>query len=223
MHSLGGRRPRLTLPDATSPLGLWLRFAVASLVTTSISLVVIRPAWEDLGLLALLLAATGAAVVVGTPRLARWPRVAALAPPVLSFVALGLTGPLTDRLAPAISGLFTLLFVYVGVTQKRGTATWLLPLAAGCWLLANMPVDRATVARLPVAIGIWGIIGELLASITSRNAADQAVLEQRAAYDALTGLHNRHDLDERLADLGPGDAVVFIDLDHFKTVNDTFG
>jgi diguanylate cyclase (GGDEF)-like protein len=41
--------------------------------------------------------------------------------------------------------------------------------------------------------------------------------------DPLTGLANRRALEAVLAQLGPGDAVVLVDLDHFKAVNDTRG
>jgi diguanylate cyclase (GGDEF)-like protein len=41
--------------------------------------------------------------------------------------------------------------------------------------------------------------------------------------DPLTGLANRRALEAVLAQLGSGDAVVLVDLDHFKAVNDTHG
>jgi len=58
----------------------------------------------------------------------------------------------------------------------------------------------------------------------------QRALEQRAHYDALTGLPNRLLLYERLASVlaqaracGGTVALAFIDLDGFKSVNDTLG
>lgn len=65
--------------------------------------------------------------------------------------------------------------------------------------------------------------------VTERRRRD-AELTQRACHDSLTGLANRTALNEALvaavsdpawADLGRN--VLFIDLDHFKIVNDTFG
>ena len=69
---------------------------------------------------------------------------------------------------------------------------------------------------------------ELGADIRAALAARaQAELAELALRDALTGLHNRRFLDERLDELvdSPHDGigVVFIDLDDFKSVNDSFG
>jgi len=68
-----------------------------------------------------------------------------------------------------------------------------------------------------------------IADVTERVRLRQE-LEIRATYDALTGCHNRSSILERLEHLllspraaGTGTAVLFIDLDDFKAVNDTFG
>jgi diguanylate cyclase (GGDEF)-like protein len=54
--------------------------------------------------------------------------------------------------------------------------------------------------------------------------ADKTVrLAEDASIDSLTGLVNRRQLDRLLARLRPEDTVIILDLDHFKTVNDTFG
>jgi diguanylate cyclase (GGDEF)-like protein/PAS domain S-box-containing protein len=44
-----------------------------------------------------------------------------------------------------------------------------------------------------------------------------------ASRDGLTGLFNRRAIEQRMAAVEPGDAVVILDLDHFKDVNDTAG
>lgn len=60
--------------------------------------------------------------------------------------------------------------------------------------------------------------------------AAERILEHRARYDQLTGLLNRNEIIERLDAIGTDgrragaeSAVLFCDLDGFKTVNDTFG
>jgi len=50
-----------------------------------------------------------------------------------------------------------------------------------------------------------------------------AELEAEVNRDALTGLGNRRHGDALLASLTPGDAIVLLDLDGFKAVNDTYG
>lgn len=57
-------------------------------------------------------------------------------------------------------------------------------------------------------------------------ARAQAELAELAWRDALTGLHNRRFLDDRLEELlrdATAAAVVFLDLDDFKRINDTHG
>lgn len=48
-------------------------------------------------------------------------------------------------------------------------------------------------------------------------------MTRRSLRDSLTGLGNRRAADAELAAVRPGDAVLLIDLDHFKSVNDTDG
>lgn len=48
-------------------------------------------------------------------------------------------------------------------------------------------------------------------------------LEKLSSTDDLTGLGNRRQFEQHRAQLEPGDAVLLIDIDHFKHVNDTFG
>ncbi len=65
----------------------------------------------------------------------------------------------------------------------------------------------------------------LVGSVT--DITDTVELRERAEHDPLTGLHNRAAIEERLAQAiaegAGGTAVVFVDLDGFKQVNDTYG
>jgi diguanylate cyclase (GGDEF)-like protein/PAS domain S-box-containing protein len=78
--------------------------------------------------------------------------------------------------------------------------------------------------------GIGSCLIYQLQDITSRLMAERR-LHHIAHYDTLTGLSNRHSFHERLAlavertrlDSGERFAVLFMDLDRFKLVNDSFG
>ena len=66
-----------------------------------------------------------------------------------------------------------------------------------------------------------------LRDISERRRAEQA-LEHMALFDSLTGLANRAAINEHLATRvgrvdGPAFALMFVDLDGFKSVNDSFG
>lgn len=65
--------------------------------------------------------------------------------------------------------------------------------------------------------------------ITKRKSAEE-IIRRQANYDAVTGLPNRHMFSERLAEgarraeqNGCKLALLLIDLDHFKEINDTLG
>ena len=68
-----------------------------------------------------------------------------------------------------------------------------------------------------------------LRRLTEDLEASQEVLAHRANHDQLTGLSNRAHIQElvnaRIAGLRPGEqlAIAFVDLDHFKRVNDFYG
>jgi len=85
---------------------------------------------------------------------------------------------------------------------------------------------EVTAVALPDLPGVHGTV------ITAHDITDrherEAELERRSLHDALTGLPNRTLLFDRLAQTlhrrqTNGVAILFVDLDGFKLVNDTFG
>ncbi len=94
-------------------------------------------------------------------------------------------------------------------------------------------VLQATVPALLLALvaifAIASFSGGVIWRRTMRLAASQDQLRHQADHDALTGLSNRahfeRELAGRLEAAGDEDrrCVLFIDLDRFKAVNDTFG
>jgi diguanylate cyclase (GGDEF)-like protein len=68
--------------------------------------------------------------------------------------------------------------------------------------------------------------GELLSQEAGRmfqRVQQTAALAKDAETDPLTELANRRTFSRALSTLQPGDALVIVDLDHFKSVNDKFG
>ena len=89
--------------------------------------------------------------------------------------------------------------------------------------------ERLTITAVKDPLGIVSHYVASLIDITlSREAADK--IERLAFYDPLTGLPNRRLLQDRLKPAlassyrsGRQGALLFIDLDNFKTLNDTLG
>lgn len=84
------------------------------------------------------------------------------------------------------------------------------------------------VSPLPADAGCGRFVGQLRDVTAETNEREQ--LRRVALHDELTGLPNRRLLQIRLEqaiarcrDAGAPFALVFLDLDHFKQVNDTFG
>jgi diguanylate cyclase (GGDEF)-like protein/PAS domain S-box-containing protein len=95
--------------------------------------------------------------------------------------------------------------------------------------------DRSVIWISENAHVVHDIDGEILyyegtvEDITTRKRYEQQITHQ-ATHDELTGLPNRTLLAQRIehailetASTGSSFAVVFLDLDHFKTINDTMG
>lgn len=87
----------------------------------------------------------------------------------------------------------------------------------------------ATVAMTYLALFFHALNGRLLAYF-SRMQAYNATLQFQASHDPLTGVNNTHSyyaMGDHLLALGQRQhsplAVLFVDLDHFKTVNDRYG
>jgi diguanylate cyclase (GGDEF)-like protein len=178
-------------------------------------------AWAGAGLVcATLLTGTAASVAVPWQRLG--PR-ASLAFPMLVFAALAALSMIGTSVFAPLTGLISLCFAFIGLTQPPGTALVLLAPAGVTFVLVNGSWSWAIVIRLAIACWVWVLLGELLSRFTARQAALSAALRTAAHTDALTGVANRRDFDLRLAVARPGDLVVLCDLDHFKALNDSCG
>lgn len=103
---------------------------------------------------------------------------------------------------------------------RRGSTLW-IPLVAGRDPVATVRVDFDDPQDEFVIY-----VGELFAAQATpviEQARLMEALVDDANRDELTGLGNRRYASTMLGDLQPGDAVILVDLDHFKGVNDTWG
>ena len=115
--------------------------------------------------------------------------------------------------------------------QPGAAQDWLEPIRnpAGD-VLGHIAIGRGTAGPPSSAEQeLVALAGDLAAIAIGRKRIEEQ-LQHQAAYDALTGLPNRRMFGERLREEiarasrhGSALAVMFIDLDHFKEVNDTLG
>jgi diguanylate cyclase (GGDEF)-like protein/PAS domain S-box-containing protein len=87
--------------------------------------------------------------------------------------------------------------------------------------------ERRTVATITNLLGVAGVDGYV---VNARDVTEQyrarEELERAASTDKLTGLRNREHLTRHVdaaLERSEALAVIFVDLDHFKRVNDAFG
>ncbi|WP_169732511.1 EAL domain-containing protein [Derxia gummosa] len=131
----------------------------------------------------------------------------------LEMVGLGEVDAITRSFALVLSGLQQRVSALQRVTRADGSRIW-------CeWYISALADETGAVTS----------IFALVQDVNQRVEAE-ARLQQLAAFDSLTGLPNRSSLQFELAQAldrarrtGHGVAALFIDLDHFKNVNDTLG
>lgn len=120
---------------------------------------------------------------------------------------------------------------YVGLTLERLVGREMYWAALLCLpyplTLLMLPAGEAVFARLAAPLVLMNTAGLLLcvSVLVGRFQALQAMrsLVQQAELDALTALPNRRRFDVDLMSLDAQDALLLVDIDHFKRVNDTFG
>jgi diguanylate cyclase (GGDEF)-like protein len=128
---------------------------------------------------------------------------------------------------------YVVAFVWVGLHHPPRTC---LALALPAAIAYVAPLATAAhpsgdaVQSVGIAIPSAVLIGEILAAPTTslrraRAAQEQAseLLAVAAVTDDLTGLGNRRHVNRLLDALVPDDALLLLDLDHFKELNDERG
>ena len=161
-----------------------------------------------------------------TGRLRRWALVVALsAIGAAAFILPYLSDALQDR------SLFLLLpFVMIAAVagQVPGASA-----AAGLLTLVFVSMARLQAVTITdnilrsTFLVVAALTGYLLAAVFNERGRVAREMDYRARHDALTGLVNRYEFENRLAqalkDRGRRHALLYLDLDQFKLVNDSCG
>jgi diguanylate cyclase (GGDEF)-like protein len=126
----------------------------------------------------------------------------------------------------AVTALWLPLFALAPFSLLVFTVPGLLPMAFG--LLASPNPPQATMGSLLLMlIGIFGAAAQSTSRIFFADLAARRALYHEATHDSLVGLANRAEFHRRaqtLEIMGTRPyAMLFIDLDHLKEVNDSAG
>jgi len=121
-----------------------------------------------------------------------------------------------------------IVFHETGVTSRWQIMLPYVPFGLAAFVIAGQIVAGARVDAPEVVPMLAGILLILLRQLTTllHNSTLARRLEHQAYHDSLTGLGNRARLTERLEGAiasGTPTAVVYLDLDDFKMINDTLG
>lgn len=135
-----------------------------------------------------------------------------------------------DALSPGIVLMpFVVVPVLLAATFASGrTTAWIAALATLCGVALGAPDHEFGTADHVVRVCVVAVVVVFAVYAAQVRHTREAVWRRSALYDPLTGLPNRSLLGDRLRQqrrfrAGGSLAVMFIDLDGFKSVNDTFG
>ncbi|HEX5047341.1 MAG TPA: GGDEF domain-containing protein [Gammaproteobacteria bacterium] len=126
----------------------------------------------------------------------------------------------------AIAAAWLPFYAFVRVSLPVFTVPALLPMASA--LLASPTPPQTTMGSLLLLLGAaLAGIAELVGRMLHADSAARRALYHQATHDPLVGLVNRAEFHRRAQTLeimrAHAYAIVFIDLDHFKEVNDSLG
>ncbi len=224
--------PEQRYDDGASGRLLGILYVLSGAVTLASPLLPTPPGFDHVGVVWVGIVAVAAGLLMLVLPWRRWPRWVSVlgTPPALALIAVHNIAGGAD---PYRYSIFLLVvFVFIGVTQDRGTGLLLSPLALLSYLVPLLVTDApaSAIASVAYALPIFIGVSETL-SWRSQSLRDAEVRLQRLAYaDPLTGLCNRARFVTELERVVAGPPserarawVLFCDLDGFKAVNDTWG
>jgi diguanylate cyclase (GGDEF)-like protein len=156
----------------------------------------------------------------------------------LVFALIGMTGIALNNAAgavpaPTLGIWFVLVLLWIGSWHRRGICLAMAPFAAAAYLIPyafGAPRAPGAIGSVILIVPVAVLAGEVIAANVERTR--KLAVDQQRAVDALakanltddlTQLGNRRFGNQILDEVQPGDAIVLLDLDHFKAVNDEFG
>jgi diguanylate cyclase (GGDEF)-like protein len=160
----------------------------------------------------------------------RWERRATLVFPAAAMFLIAASHYASGVPATIYGVWYMVLFAWVGLWHPPRTSLLIGPVAAVVYvvpfLIESSPVAGATSSVL-IAIPAAVTLGEVMARTVARANADRdeklELLAAASVTDDLTGIGNRRHANTLLDALAPGDGLLVLDLDNFKSVNDRFG
>ena len=162
----------------------------------------------------------------------RWSPRATLALVPIALVLIAFSERSGGVPAPIYGVWFMMTFAWVGMWHPARTSLYCSPIAFAAYLapFVGRPTPTGYAASVFIAVPAAVVLGEVMsrtcdamrrAQTAQRDA--MALLAKANLTDDLTGLGNRRRGNALLDDLGPDDALLMLDLDLFKHVNDTYG
>jgi len=120
--------------------------------------------------------------------------------------------------------------IFVNAPKEWAGSIISMPLKVGKTVVGVMNLARSSLGGFPASeLRLLGLLADQ-AAVAISNANLHQIISRQAYSDTLTGLPNRRALDERLEEEVQSArrnnysfAVVMMDLDGFKAVNDTYG
>jgi len=118
---------------------------------------------------------------------------------------------------------FMVVYGWVGLALPPRWPLGLAPVLAAAYVLPLVREGAAAAGTAVIAVPMLVLLAELVATSFARLQREGGRLAVVALLDELTGLGNRRMANTMLDTLRPGDAVLMVDVDRFKEVNDTHG
>ncbi len=143
------------------------------------------------------------------------------------------TEPDTDRFSKAERDLVTLGIATAAIILFVGTGGAVLPQIVQSWMgtaeAPDVALTNALLLNIALIIFGWRRYEDLAKEVRIRREAEHTAL-QLAETDALTGLLNRRSFSKaadrmirETAEIGHASAMIMVDLDNFKQINDLHG